>query len=250
MSSSGSGGSQPSRWQVWRREPSNWIALLTLLAVLVYTGVQIEQTSLIRSNNIVSQRAFVYLGSTFTPLAAIAAETRAPIIQIFLPLINGGNTPTKNLHMFYRCAPSVDALPEPWVLLYREPPEKVPDVLGPKVSSIIGCSFTVAQLTDMQQGKLHGYFLAEIFYEDVLEPGNVHKTQYSHEMINVHVSYVTTPNAPSPATASNTPNAPSPPTATNTPNAPNTPSISNTAQLFAALVPRGQHNCTDDDCPK
>jgi hypothetical protein len=98
--------------------------LLTLLGVFAYTGVQIWQTRLIRSNNIVSQRAFLYVGSNFTPLPAIAGEAKGPVVYIINQLIYGGNTPTKDLHFIYRCAASVDALPEPWVLLYQGKPEK------------------------------------------------------------------------------------------------------------------------------
>jgi hypothetical protein len=239
MSSTGSRTSPPpSRWQAWWRNPSNWIALLTLLGVFVYTGVQIWQTSLIRSNNIVSQRAFVYVGSNFTPLSAFAGETKAPVVYIFNQLINGGNTPTKDLHFLYRCAPSVDALPEPWVLLYQGTPEKVPMVLGPKASTAMGCYFTVTQLKDMEVGKLHGYVMAEIFYEDFLDLETVHRTQYSQEMTSVNLTYP--------------PNAPTTPNTTNAPNTPSTAGNPGTLnpQFFAILVPRGKHNCTDDDCPK
>ncbi len=202
----------PSRWRTWRRNPANWIALLTLIAVLVYTGVQIYQTILIRANNVASQRAFLYVGG-FTPILATSRENNERMVRLLLTLTNGGNTPTKNLHFVVRCAPSVDALPEPWVLLYREKPEYTPLVIGPKATVTPPCDFAAPQLTDMTTGKLHGYVLAEIFYEDFLEPGTVHKTQYSQEYIDV--KYTVNPEV-----------------------------------LFGALIARGKHNCTDDDCPK
>jgi hypothetical protein len=126
----------------------------------------------------------VYIGG-FSPFIAISKETKERMVVLQLLLTNGGNTPTKNLHFFFRCAPSVDPLPEPWVLLYREKPEYIPQVIGPKATVTTACEFTASQLTDMTTGKLHGYILGEIFYEDLLEPGTVHRTQYSQEYTDV-----------------------------------------------------------------
>jgi hypothetical protein len=55
------------------RNPSNYVALATLLAVLTYTGFQIWQTYLIRSNNIVSQRAFLFVDS---PSASVTIDAK------------------------------------------------------------------------------------------------------------------------------------------------------------------------------
>ena len=36
----------------------HWVNVVTMVAVVIYTGIQMYQTYLIRSNNVVSQRAF------------------------------------------------------------------------------------------------------------------------------------------------------------------------------------------------
>lgn len=185
------------------------MALFTLAAVLVYTGVQIYQTILIHSNNITSQRAFVYV-SGFSPLLGTNKDG-GRLVRLFLLATNGGNTPTMDLHFFFRCAPSVESLPEPWVLLYREKVEFVPQVIGPKATVNGACDFTTQQLTDMTAGKLHGYILGEIFYRDLLDTSTKHKTQYAQEY---NVSYTANPES-----------------------------------LFSYLSSIGKHNCTDEDCP-
>jgi hypothetical protein len=195
------------------------------LATFVLAGFSYFQLK--ESNH--SQRAFVYVGG-FSPVIAISKETKERIVVLLLSMTNGGNTPTKNRHFFFRCAPSVEALPEPWVLFYREKPEYV-QVLGPKATVTPACNFTASQLTDMTAGKLHGYILGEILYEDFLEPGAMHKTQYSQEYTDVQ--YI-----PPPA------QAPEPPPQAQAA-APGKPPES----LFGAFTPRGKHNCTDEDCP-
>jgi hypothetical protein len=223
----------------------------TALALATFVLAGFSYFQLKDSNH--SQRAFVYVGG-FSPIIAISKETKGRIVLLLLSLTNGGNTPTKNLHFFFRCAPSVDALPEPWVLLYREKPEYIPQVIGPKATVTAACSFTASQLTDMTEGKLHGYVLGEIFYEDFLEPGTVHKTQYSQEYTDVQ--YI-----PPPAQAPEPP----PPAQAAVPSAqaavPSAQAAVPSAQaaapvkqqppesLFGAFTPRGKHNCTNEDCP-
>src|SRR5271154_4057624 len=118
-----------------RHDRFDWINLvvgiLTLVVVGVYTGIQLCQTILIRGNNVVSERAFVSVGP-FSIINGINRDTKAPLAQFIFPMINGGNTPTKNFHFFIRCAPSVDSLPEPWVLFDRGKVDYHPQVIGPK----------------------------------------------------------------------------------------------------------------------
>jgi hypothetical protein len=107
------------------KNPSNYVALFTLAAVITYTGFQIWQTFLIRSNNVVSQRAFVFVDSPGGNVVIDAKDKMTKDFLISVPFINGGNTASKNLTTFIRCAPLTDSLPEPWVLLYRESPQRI-----------------------------------------------------------------------------------------------------------------------------
>jgi hypothetical protein len=70
-----------------------------------------EANDLTRQNNVVSQRAFVYF---FPGEPNISGESSAPkAVNFFGHLSNSGNTPTKNLTFFYKCAPSAEDLQEP-----------------------------------------------------------------------------------------------------------------------------------------
>src|ERR1700687_541395 len=108
MTETGQTQSEKGYWQ----KQENYVALVTLVAVLTYTGVQIWQTSLIRQNNVVSQRAFVSpqllgLYPGFNP-------EKLPAMGVFVTLDNNGATPTLDLISKIVCEPSVTKAIEPW----------------------------------------------------------------------------------------------------------------------------------------
>jgi hypothetical protein len=89
-----------------------------------------EANELTRKNNIVSQRAFVY----FLPgQPTVTGELTTPrSVNFVATLNNSGNTPTKNLTFFYKCAPSAEDLKEPWAILHQgqERPEYGQQFIG------------------------------------------------------------------------------------------------------------------------
>jgi hypothetical protein len=212
---------EPNRAQkekVYLHKPENWVSLVTLILVLTYTGVQIWQTILLRRNNVVSQRAFVYVDAPNLQPAINSKDGTTKFVNVFIPFINSGNTATRDLTLFVRCAPSADAMPEPWVLLYREKFERVPQIIGPHQTVMGYCNFPLSQLQQMKEGKLRGYLMGEIIYRDRLEDGVFHNTQFAWEIIDVNI--IETPqNAAFPNVSLN-------------------------------FQSRGQHNCADEDCPK
>jgi hypothetical protein len=119
----------------------HWVSVVTMFLVLVYTGVQIWQTMLIRRNNVVSQRAFLFVGNpapvigignatTVTGVGNKAKAKAAKTIVFMVPVLNSGNTATKDFSVFLRCARSVDTTPEPWTLLNTDKTAS-PNKIGP-----------------------------------------------------------------------------------------------------------------------
>jgi hypothetical protein len=161
----------------WKK-PENYVALATLLAVLTYTGVQIWQTNIISSNNVVSQRAFVSFIPS--PQPVITGPPVAPTgVNFPANLINSGNTPTKNLSFLYKCAPSGEELQEPWSILYqgKDVPEHLPQFIGGHGLIPIVCFFNWQQIEAMAGGKLFGYLMLDARYFDRLDDKASHVTQ-------------------------------------------------------------------------
>jgi|SRR5271166_693524 len=211
---------QTAKKSYWHN-PSNYVALFTLLAVLTYTAFQIWQTFLTRSNNVVSQRAFLFFDQPSVTMV-LDAKDQTKNVQFGVPIVNGGNTATKNMTLSIRCAPSTDSLPEPWVPLYREPLERIPQVIGPHQSGRAFCDFKLDQVRDMRDGKLHGYLMGEVTYKDRLDDSIIHHTQFAWELADINLI------DPTPQMLATLPNAP-----------PN---------ILLALKPRGVHNCADEEC--
>jgi hypothetical protein len=196
----------------WQK-PNNWIRLLTLLAVLTYTGIQAYQTRLIYNNNIVSQRAFIYIGQTIPVTMIDPKDKTIKSLGVLFSLVNSGNTPTKDLTVFSRCAPSAEDLPEPWVLLYQGIPGRVPAVIGPHATGTSLCGFTADQIKQIGGKTMYGYLLGDITYYDRLDWSSMHRTQFSFKIVDL-------------------------PLDTN----------GNVAGLRTDNV--GRHNCVDEECPK
>jgi hypothetical protein len=170
----------------WQKR-NNWIRLLTLLAVLTYTGIQAYQTHLIYKNNIVSQRAFVYIDMVkSTPYNFIDPKDKTVNgLGVLFHLVHSWNTPTKNLITYTRCAPSVEDLPEPWVLLYRGTTESVPGVIGPHATITSLCGFTPSEMKQISDKTMYGYLLGDISYHDQLDWSSEHRTQFSFKIVDL-----------------------------------------------------------------
>lgn len=201
--------------------PASWVALATLIAVLAYTGIQMWQTVLIRQNNVVSQRAFVFaeLGQFFPGFDASDLTTK--IVVFVTRLTNSGNTATKNLTFAVACRRSPDNLREPWGLLYQEPLEYTPTVLGPKGASTVQCKFTLADLIQIQKGKLFGYIIGDITYRDRLDETILHRTEFELKLSSVDVRFKSEDKTGDVLTP----------------------------DITVSLSNVGLHNCADEECP-
>jgi hypothetical protein len=181
--------------------------------VLVVIGYQI---SLERRNDLVSERPFVYADGWHI---AIGRENAAGNLMLIINyrLVNSGNTPTRRLALFEGCGTSPTKLTEPFISLLKQPPSKrVSQIIGPRSSVPVVCTFSDDDAKQMSDGKLFGYILGEITYSDELDPSKRHKTEYA-----VTIEY--------PVYA-----------------------LTDTEGNFSfsgAFQPVGQHNCADEDCP-
>jgi hypothetical protein len=194
----------------WRK-PENYISLATLLVVLTYTGVQIIQTFLIRTNNIISERAFV--SSQVAGLLVGMTTDKIPTLGVFISLENTGGSPTKNLSSKLVCEPSITTAIEPWDFIKQHKIETTPIFIGARSHGIAMCSFTMDQIKQMSTGMLHGYVVGEIIYYDRIDPSVQHRTHYAYEL--------------------------------------NYPAIDpNTNAVHTLTTDVGKHNCADEECPE
>jgi hypothetical protein len=215
MTSPTDGGASPHRRQ---HDAFDWVTLivgiLTLVAVGIYTAIQAWQTTLIRSNNAVSQRASVYFEP---PVGAIAKDPDAGEWLAFqFTIANSGNTRTSNLNFQIKCTSTRDRQRDPWGLLHQEPMEHLPQVIFPHSKVPAYCGFQFNDIAEMKAGRLWGYLLGEVTYFDVLD-----RKLYITQMAQTVNVIVYTPR-----------NGETPP------------------QVGVQLQGVGIHNCTDEDCPK
>src|SRR5208337_4000568 len=134
-----------------RKDDEKGWSRLTAKAVIAYTAITLfifiinaYQAYLIRQNNIVSQRAFVAVLVPQLIMAKDPSKTKEfeKTVIVSIPLTNSGNTPTKRLQLFIKCAPSVEILPEPWALLQKEKIEHIPQVIGAHQQVLSQCGYT------------------------------------------------------------------------------------------------------------
>jgi hypothetical protein len=97
-------------------------------------------------------------------------------------------------------------------LLHQEAEEHTPQVIAPRSSVPVLCSFKRSEAADMLDGKLFGYLMGDIRYRDIFDPINRHVTQFS---LLVTVNKIT----------------------------------ENPFAVDSQLSPVGKHICADEDCP-
>ena len=138
-------------------------AVLAVVAALQWSTLEKTNRTLedsLKTNNI-SQRAFVYttlLQSYISPNPL----TDPQAINFVFGLVNGGNTPTRGLKFFIRCAPSDKAYGDPWPLLEPDKTKETPGFIGPKATVTVPCSFTFTQIQKIAAGNSHGYVLLNV----------------------------------------------------------------------------------------
>jgi hypothetical protein len=229
------------REQTEREKQNKW-PKRTAIAAIVYTVVTFLimliygwQNYLIRSNNVVSQRAFISFG--FRPGASVDAATPktftlndiqdalthgAPpsALSFVVDITNGGNTGTKNLTFLLKCVPSSQDMNDPWPLLYegKNNPIKVPQFIGPHTTLQSGCAFPMQQVSAMQAGILFGYVMIDATYQDRLTD-DWHRTEATGRVQQITMI---------PGVGSGG---------------------SMGVNVTAILVTYGNHNCADEECP-
>ena len=200
------------------RDRKHWldfgIALL-LLATAAGTGVAawytFRQWVTARDTLVVSQRAFVTVGN-FGSIVGVGDDQKPSNLTIDIPLLNSGNTRTRDLQLLFKCRTSTQDLVEPWGLLHQEKVDHLPQVIGPHADSHTYCTFSKDDISRMKNGSLFGYVLGEVTYYDIFNPNDRHITQIARQVSIL--GYTETP-----------------------------------AAVFSYITPIGQHNCADEDCP-
>jgi len=209
-----------ARKERYFQKPENWVSVLTLIAVAIYTAIQIYQTSLFYRNNIVSERASISVSAAPGPTNIDSTNNNTITgITFAISLTNSGNTATKNLKFFIKCAVAAEDLKEPWSILYQgTEPEHFPQFIGAHASTKSLCGFSINQLQDMASHKLFGYIMADISYYDRLDDSIIHKTQATFKISQITIQLVL----------------------------PGQPGQQN--RIEVQLENRGQHNCADEEC--
>jgi len=200
-----------------RKHPLDYLILFFVMVTAGATGFAAYYTgwqwATARDTLVVSERAFVNLGGVNTLSSRDPDPKKGEFLAVFTTLTNSGNTRTTGLEFLVRCVTSATKLVEPWGLLHQEAEEHLPQVIAPKSGVPVICSFKKSDVADMLDGKLFGYLLGDIRYQDIFEPNNRHVTQFSLALtVN---KYTETPFA-----------------------------------AEAQLGPVGKHNCADEDCPQ
>ncbi len=221
---------------VWPRRAAIAAIAYTFITLIILI-VSAYQTYLIRSNNVVSQRAFVSVAFKAGTLAYAATPKKLTlgsisdsvsegaagiaIVNFIAELTNSGNTGTKNLTFFLKCATSVERLQEPWSILYQgvSNPLKTPQFIGPHSSSQLICGYSGEQIRAISKGTLFGYIMLDATYQDRLID-EWHKT---HSTVTIaQAEFV-------PAIE---------------------PSGTRGFAVNAVLATYGNNNCADEECPK
>ena len=191
---------------LWHSRLPIVISILALLVAVSAAAFTLWQMLLIKG----SQRAFVHASGP--QVLAVVEDKAVKAVNLAVVFTNSGNTPTRNLMYFVRCATSNELVQEPWDLLHREKVEKLPQLIGPHATASAQCGFTANQMQQMSEGKLFGYVLGDITYNDRSDDKTLRRTQFSWRLTDVSID---------PAGD----------------------------RVALTAVNDGQHNCEDDDCP-
>ena len=214
----------------------------TAVAAITYTAitavilfVSAYQAYLVRSNNVVAERAFISFGFPPGPVNHDASAKPLSLSGIsdilnggggitsasfISDVTNSGNTPTKNLKLFMKCVPSNERLLDPWKLLYQgaETPIKTPQFIGPHATAQMACGFSGDQIRAIAKGTMAGYVMVDATYNDRLS-SDQHRTESTIVVVQVQFGTAVESNG------------------------------SLGIGLNVIFQPYGAHNCADEECP-
>jgi hypothetical protein len=170
--------------------------------------------------NKISERAFVSIILAQNFLAPNLTDPKADTFGF--NMINGGNTPTRDLKFTLRCITDDSDDEEPWGLLYAtgDKVKHSPGFIGPKSAQAAYCSFTFDQMKEIAAKHVYGYVLADISYRDRLDPQIPRRTEMSLKIGSAFVQLPITQGQ------SQVP-----------------------ASVAVTFENQGKHNCADEECP-
>jgi hypothetical protein len=171
-------------------------------------------------------RAFVYIDKPIFQVLNIAEPEGFGVwnmpgslgkgVSVSLTLINSGETAAMPLKVVVDC-PFIMVSPQvptdPYSLFKWEDKKAISYAIGPKQSVTIGPCIELKPDDALNVGMRirRQYILADVIYQDVIDPSIRHETQFAHEMIILNPSFT---------------------------------------DFSATSRPAGQHNCADEACPK
>jgi hypothetical protein len=205
------------------RDPIVWATVGIFLATAASVGVgwlqreTLEKTDKTLRDTLAANKAIerAFVSFDITHRAQDIVENGKVIgtsFQIFIK--NSGRTPTKSLYSYGSCAPSDTHRGEPWDLSSQLTTTPSPAFIAPGEEIPFFCRMTSEQMDAISKGAKFGYFTMEALYRDRLNPDVMRLTENAFEIVIYGVTEGTGNNA-----------------------------------VNVHLVPRGEHNCADEDCP-
>jgi hypothetical protein len=216
---SGFGETAHHRQNLWQGtcryfgKPENVVSLLTLLAVVVYTSLTYGLLNSERESYTRVQRAFVFPAEYVFQMER--AERKIDINAIWK---NGGDTPTRNLHISITAERRNTPLPPDFE--FPSDDQKIYDgqrlpilVLGPhaSVSAIRPAEVPFSAIPDINSGKEAAYLWGYARYHDVF--GAPHLTRYCVQITRIEADIA-----------------------------------GNTSAVTGAHIPCDRGNCADEEC--
>lgn len=169
-----------------KHDSFDWVTLvvgiITLIAVGIYTVVQICQTILIRENNEALQRAYVFLKD-------VRLERKNDDVFDIVPeWENTGNSETVNMTAHINRLMNITPLPEGFNFGDIGTGTEVPIVLGPKTES--GISFTAIRRSCLEKfnhrdGVSNFYVWGWAQYWDVFRRPTPHRTRFCWDINDI-----------------------------------------------------------------
>ena len=209
-------------------KPKNWISLLTLIAVSIYTVITAalwcnsnRQLAAIVQSNRISQTSFVsaqraYMYYDGVNYAKTEISPGVFTFSISPKISNSGNTPTKDLTIKVNCW--LDQQQKQNLDEFRtQNIDRQNGFYGPRaILQAIECDYTLDQAKAILNKTLHSYAVADIRYKDFVDPNPnapEHVTQFLLEFMISHLDETG-------------------------------------GGLTGGTAQRGKHNRADENCPK
>jgi hypothetical protein len=228
--------------QSWGQIPfaylkQNSVGLVSGIAAVVAAVYTFVQANISEKALLIGQRAFVHLEGIDHSIADnwdIHIESNGALTLFNAPrnlgkmvrttfrMTNAGNTPTRNIQVMLHCQlvahQQVGSLNDPFTLLkWNEA-----DVVRRSIGAHQTLSFTQAScdfknsdvLLNAQMMIVPVFLIGDVKYEDWIEPGITHHTQFAHRLVVHEVG-----------------------------------TMPGFEGMDVTTEPVGKHNCTDEDCP-